>query len=239
MSLQHARTVAVVAAPVEAAESHRPAPTLPFRFRTLELVLVVSLHLAVLAGLLALDVLPLPEQLSTLTVRILPPEAHPAEPTPPRPTRVAPPLPQRRPDAVPARQVLAAAAATPVAADLPVSRDAPASVPAPAPVPAIATASAPVAVSEARVDAAYSDNPAPVYPAMARRLGEHGRVVLRVFVEAAGRASQVELKDGSGSPRLDQAAIDAVRQWKFIPARRGAETVGAWVLVPIAFNLKG
>ena len=72
-----------------------------------------------------------------------------------------------------------------------------------------------------------------------RRLGEEGKVVLRLFVESNGRAAQVEIRTASGSTRLDQAAADAVAQWKFVPARRGEESVGAWVLVPIIFSLKG
>jgi protein TonB len=94
-------------------------------------------------------------------------------------------------------------------------------------------------VSDPRFDAAYLDNPAPVYPALSRRMSEEGRVLLRVYVEAGGRPSQVQIKTSSGSPRLDRAAGQAVSRWKFIPARRGAEAVGAWVLVPIVFNLRG
>lgn len=73
---------------------------------------------------------------------------------------------------------------------------------------------------------------------MSRRLGEEGRVVLRVFVDIDGRPEQVELKNSSGFPRLDQAAEDAVRRWKFVPAKRGDEVVATWVAVPIVFNLK-
>ena len=69
-------------------------------------------------------------------------------------------------------------------------------------------------------------------------MGEEGKVQLRVFVDAGGRPSQIELKASSGSPRLDQAAQDAVWRWKFVPARRGDESIAAWVLVPIVFTLK-
>jgi protein TonB len=69
-------------------------------------------------------------------------------------------------------------------------------------------------------------------------MGEEGQVVLRVQVEANGRPAQIELKSSSSSPRLDQAAQDAVWRWKFIPAKRGDEAIGAWVLVPITFTLK-
>lgn len=62
--------------------------------------------------------------------------------------------------------------------------------------------------------------------------------MLRVFVEASGRPSQLEIKSSSGSPRLDQSAQEAVSRWKFIPARQGQDAIGAWVLVPIIFKLR-
>ena len=92
--------------------------------------------------------------------------------------------------------------------------------------------------TQPRFDADYLHNPRPVYPPMSRRMGEEGKVFLRVRVEADGRPSQVEIKTSSGSQRLDQAAADAVRRWRFVPAKRGAEAVSAWVIVPISFNLK-
>jgi len=70
-------------------------------------------------------------------------------------------------------------------------------------------------------------------------MGEQGRVVLRVLVSAAGLPEKVELKSSSGSPRLDESALQTVRLWKFVPARQGTEPVSAWVLVPISFVLKG
>ena len=75
-------------------------------------------------------------------------------------------------------------------------------------------------------------------PPLSRRMGEEGKVVLRVFVEPSGRPSQIELKTSSSSPRLDQAAKEAVWRWKFIPAKRGDDAVAAWVLVPVVFTLK-
>jgi protein TonB len=62
--------------------------------------------------------------------------------------------------------------------------------------------------------------------------------VLRVFVEASGQPSQLEVRTSSGYERLDKAALAAVARWKFVPARQGTELVGAWVLVPIIFSLK-
>jgi protein TonB len=88
-----------------------------------------------------------------------------------------------------------------------------------------------------KFDAAYLLNPKPAYPSMSRRLGEEGRVMLWVMVEADGVPSKVEIRTSSGHARLDQAAVDAVRNWKFVPARRGSEPVSAPVVVPLSFAL--
>jgi protein TonB len=88
-------------------------------------------------------------------------------------------------------------------------------------------------------NAAYLNNPAPNYPSVSRRLGEQGLVLLRVQVTADGTAESVELQTGSGSSRLDQAALEAVKKWQFVPAKRGEQSVSASVVVPIRFSLEG
>ncbi|MBS1161676.1 MAG: energy transducer TonB [Proteobacteria bacterium] len=106
--------------------------------------------------------------------------------------------------------------------------------------PAAAAASAPAAPpTPARFEAAYLRNPAPVYPAESRRRGEEGRTLLRVRVLADGSPEEILLHLGSGFERLDQAAIDAVRRWKFVPAQQGGSAIAAWVIVPIQFSLRG
>jgi len=112
--------------------------------------------------------------------------------------------------------------------------------PASAPVPTRAAAE-PVSavVTPPNFNAAYLDNPAPRYPSLSRRAGEQGLVLLRVFVDTAGHAQTVEMKHSSGYERLDVTAIEAVRQWRFEPAKRGTESIPAWVLVPISFKLEG
>lgn len=201
----------------------------------LELALVVALHLGVVAALLSFDVLPLPAPLATLMVRVIQAPHEQAERTPPRPKPVAnKPVVRRHAEPAPERLLLAAETHATAAAEALPSNE----IQAPVSLPAQATVAA-AAVSEPRFDAAYLENPAPVYPALSRRFGENGRVILRVFVERSGRAGQVEINASSGSPRLDRAAQDAVSRWKFVPARRGTEAVGAWVLVPIVFNLRG
>lgn len=88
-------------------------------------------------------------------------------------------------------------------------------------------------------NAAYLNNPAPSYPALSRRLGEEGRVLLRVQVMEDGTAGSVELQTGSGSSRLDQAALEAVKKWRFVPAKRGEQPVSASVVVPVRFSIEG
>jgi protein TonB len=88
-------------------------------------------------------------------------------------------------------------------------------------------------------NAAYLNNPAPDYPSVSRRLGEQGLVLLRVQVTADGAAASVELQTGSGSTRLDQAALEAVKKWRFVPAKRGEHPVSASVTVPVSFSIEG
>ena len=113
---------------------------------------------------------------------------------------------------------------------------------APAAVGALSTPApsipVPPPVTPPSFNAAYLNNPAPAYPTLSRRMGEEGKVVLRVFVNESGLPQDVQLKSSSGSNRLDSTAVDTVKQWKFVPARRGDTPIGAWVLVPISFSLR-
>ncbi|HSI44909.1 MAG TPA: energy transducer TonB [Methylophilus sp.] len=84
---------------------------------------------------------------------------------------------------------------------------------------------------------AYLNNPPPEYPKLAKRAGEEGRVLLKVLVSAEGRPETVEISKGSGFERLDTAAMNAVKQWRFEPARKGGKTLSAYVIVPLAFTL--
>jgi protein TonB len=90
-----------------------------------------------------------------------------------------------------------------------------------------------------RFDMAYLDNPPPAYPALSRRTREEGRVLLRVRVDAEGHVAAIEVQATSGHPRLDEAAVEAVRQWRFVPARAGDHRVAGWAVVPINFHLSG
>ena len=110
--------------------------------------------------------------------------------------------------------------------------------PAPPPQPVAAAPAPPAPLVSARFDADYLHNPKPVYPALSRRQGEEGKVLLKVRVSAKGEALDVAISKSSGFPRLDNAAIDAVSHWRFVPAKRGDETVDSSVVVPITFALE-
>jgi protein TonB len=201
------------------------------RLSPLGLGSVIVIHLLILFGLVQLNVVTLPAPLAVLSVSLLPPapEARPQpEIVPPKPKPV-----ERRPTLIPQPTQLAAPADTPAPTPIAV---APAPTPVVAPAPVVPAAM--VAPTQPRFDADYLDNPKPVYPAISRRKGEQGRVMLRVHVAADGNATEVQLHASSGSSRLDQSALDTVRRWKFVPAKLGKDPVAAWVLVPIAFTLK-
>ncbi len=190
---------------------------------------VAALHLLAFWLLLQMNIVSLPAPLAVLSVSLLPP----AEVIRPDP-EIVPPKPkpvERRPTPTPQPTQLAAPAEAPAPTQIAVS-PAPTFVAAP-----VATAPAPTA-TQPRFDADYLDNPKPPYPSISRRMGEQGRVMLRVRVDAKGGALDVQLHTSSGSERLDASALETVRRWKFIPARLGSEPVAATVLVPIAFSLK-
>jgi protein TonB len=160
---------------------------------------------------------------------ILPPRVD--QPKPQTPTD----LPKSRPAAKPVERPIE----QPVMA-APIEAISPAVAPPTTPIAAVAPRlPEPVPVTQPQFNADYLDNPAPAYPALSRRLGEQGRVILRVLVNVRGAADEVQLRTPSGFARLDQAARDTVRLWRFVPARRGAEPVPAWVLIPISFRLEG
>jgi protein TonB len=143
----------------------------------------------------------------------------------PQPHAETPPAPVIALDAAPATAADAPRVVQPPAA-------AAASTAAPSATPARAEPVTPPSFS-----AAYLRNPPPPYPAAARRSGEEGTVTLRVLVTVEGLPARIELERSSGSRLLDAAAIEAVRGWRFQPARRGSQAVEDWALVPLRFRL--
>lgn len=159
----------------------------------------------------------------------VPPPPKP-EPKPvPTPKPVAKPTPKPTPKPEPVREV----------AQEPVQQAAP-TPPAPPSAPvqqATPAPEAPAPVTPPRTDAAHLNNPAPQYPALSRRLGEQGRVMLDVYILPDGSVGEIKLNRSSGFPRLDNAALQAVKTWKYVPAKRGDNPIPFWYVQPVSFVL--
>ncbi|MEQ1560674.1 MAG: energy transducer TonB [Methyloglobulus sp.] len=93
-------------------------------------------------------------------------------------------------------------------------------------------------VTQARAYAGYLNNPKPNYPGIARSRHWEGLVLLRVYVTADGHCGNLNVARSSGHDVLDESAIAAVRNWRFVPGKRGDTPIASWVTVPIQFNLR-
>lgn len=102
------------------------------------------------------------------------------------------------------------------------------------------TSSEPVIVAPPMVDSVeYLRAAPPVYPKESQRRREHGTVVLRVLVDAAGRPAQIQVERSSGFERLDLAARQAVEKFLFRPYEVNGVAQAAQVLIPIGFDRRG
>jgi protein TonB len=165
---------------------------------------------------------------------VVAPEPPPPTPPKPQPKTVRTPTPRPAPQPLPVTNA-------PPSDNAPVV---PAEPPAPSNAPITA---APVATPEAppppRIElpssnAAYLQNPAPAYPAISKRMGEQGKVVLRVFISTDGQPQKIEINRSSGFERLDRQAQETVSRWKFVPGKRNGVPEAMWYLVPINFVLE-
>jgi protein TonB len=78
----------------------------------------------------------------------------------------------------------------------------------------------------------------PRYPEAARRQGFEGTTLLKIYVSDTGKVEDVLVERSAGYQDLDLAAMEAVKQWRFEPARRGQQSVAVWVMLPVRFALK-
>lgn len=107
--------------------------------------------------------------------------------------------------------------------------------------PSAAAASAGTATSQPErielpsTDAQHLNNAKPAYPALSRRLGEQGRVVVNVLIGTDGAAQKVELLQSSGFDRLDQSALATALRWRYVPGKKGGVPQAMWYGVPISF----
>jgi protein TonB len=116
--------------------------------------------------------------------------------------------------------------------------DEPVAPPADTPIPASENAISATAASGAVAqDLKTRNRVEPTYPSASRRAGEEGTVRLKVLVDEKGRPRDVTVANSSGSARLDQAAMEAVRKWRFVAATDGTNAITAWTQVAVTFRL--
>jgi protein TonB len=87
-------------------------------------------------------------------------------------------------------------------------------------------------------DADYLNNPKPQYPALSKRLNEQGKVVVRALIGTDGQATQAAVKTSSGFDRLDQASVNTVLKWRYVPGKRGGVPEAMWFDVPVNWVLQ-
>ena len=187
-----------------------------------------------------------------------PPRSRPAAVRPPAAPPVPLPVPPRRSVAPPARTstplVAAPAAARPAPfAAAPAESPAPPvevaltmpAPPAPPAPPAAAdspTPPVPPAAPQPRTVSAtavqYVVAPAPEYPAASSRLRETGTVVVQVLIGEDGAARELRVARSSGHPRLDAAAVAALRKARFRPYTEDGRALAVWAPAPIEFELE-
>ena len=227
--------------------------------RLVSLVLIILLHIGFFYALLngwfyqTEQALPKAEQglpkeifVSLITVdntpEPMPPEP---QPTPPKPVpvvkqTVTPPPVIPVINKMPSEQAITT---PPVLPQPPVPPQpavvAPPSEPVPSAPPASASAPPPPPSQPKTVSTGveYLQAPAPEYPPLARRMGEEGRVTLRVLVNENGRPTRVDVQKTSGSPRLDEAARQAVLRAMFKPHIEDGRATTVYAIVPITFHL--
>lgn len=83
----------------------------------------------------------------------------------------------------------------------------------------------------------YRENPPPGYPEIARQLGYEGIVLISAEILANGRVGKTMVRRSSGYAILDQTAMEAVRDWKFEPAKKSGVPCKTWAELPIRFRL--
>lgn len=98
------------------------------------------------------------------------------------------------------------------------------------------------AVSATAAEAAFDVRPTPVktpppeYPENMRRDGVSGVVAVKVEIDEAGLVTNCSVSKSS-NPAFEQAAVNAVRTWKFTPAKKDGAPIKISLVIPIKFNL--
>jgi protein TonB len=209
------------------------------------LLFVIAVHAALFYFLWHQRLIPHPEQAMTLFAELITP---PAPVTPPKASPEPAPVklqPAKKPVVKPKQEQLAAK--SPAPAEKKQTEPAPEppkpaeqvkeSAPAPAATPKPAQA-APVALSSELAVSCPKLTP-PEYPAISRRMGEEGKLILRVELDENGHIDNAKVLNSSGYERLDAAALSAVKSWQCNPSLRDGQPVRAVALQPFNFVLQG
>jgi protein TonB len=172
-------------------------------------------------------------------------EPAPAPPQPPQTTRS--PVPQRpiesRPVTTVAPQPLAIEAPATVSETPATPSEPQALVPAVPAAPlshqdAAVTAAPPASNTPPSTNIDHRFRPQPPYPQLSVRMGERGVVTLRVMVSKDGLPTSVQISQSSGHFRLDNAAVQTVKDlWRFTPGTRAGVPVDMEALVSIRFSI--
>jgi TonB family protein len=76
-----------------------------------------------------------------------------------------------------------------------------------------------------------------LYPKAAQSNGESGTVTVGAYVDANGKVTKYNIAQSSGFADLDQAALQSVLNWRFVPAKQGGNPVSDWTTVKIVYQL--
>jgi protein TonB len=198
---------------------------------------VIVAHAVLVTALAAAErSMPVLKQPKPITVMLMDTTPPAPEPIKLRPVESAPPLPAPQ-QVVPPIMVDTPPLATAVPAPVTPAAPTPVTVAVPTP-PSIPSPAAMPADTPPSADASAEGNAKPTYPKASRALGEQGRVLLDVFVQVDGSVGEIRLHQSSGFDRLDDAALKAVRQWHYHPARQAGKEIAMWYVQPISFDLR-
>lgn len=216
-----------------ATEAMMPQPDMSSRLRPEQitgLLFVLLLHAAAFYGLWSHRLLPSPADAAMLFVNFIappaPPKAEVPKPPPPKPRPIEKPQP---------RQLVAEtpviAPTDPIAPPPPPKAESIQAPPMPLPPGPVTLGS--------DLSLACPERSAPAYPALSRRFGETGKVVLRVELDEQGLVANAKVETASGFERLDHAALAAVKTWRCNPPQRNGQPTRAIAKQPFHFVLQG
>ena len=195
------------------------------------LLLVILAHVALLYGLWSQRMIPPPAKMATLFVNFIT-ASRPAEELK---TEMQPPKPKSEKNPK-SRQMVA---------ETPALNDNEPAAPSPPRAPETASVASPTQMPQgpvtlsAELSVVCPELSAPSYPPLSRRLGEEGKLLLRVELDESGHISVAQVINSSGHKRLDDAAMAAVKTWRCNPPRRNGIPVRAIALQPFNFVLHG